>query len=41
MKLTKPVLMGFASFWLLGAYLVHPILASIALVIFIATLGYQ
>ncbi len=39
MKLTKPVLVGFASLWVIVAYLIHPILSLIALIIFIATLG--
>ena len=40
MKLTKPVLVGFASIWVIVAYLVHPILSVIALIVFIATLGH-
>ncbi len=39
MKITKPVLMGFASLWIIVAYLIHPILSIVALIIFVATLS--
>ncbi len=37
-KITKPVLTGFASIWIIAAYLIHPILSIFALIIFVAIL---
>ena len=39
MKVTKPVLVGFASLGVIVSYLIHPILSVIALIVFIATLS--
>ncbi len=35
MKATKPMVLGFASLWVLGAYLMHPILLLVAIMIFL------
>ena len=37
MRATKPMIVGFASLWALGAYLIHPILWVVAVILFIAT----
>ena len=38
MKATKPMILGFASTWVLAAYLIHPILLLVAIMIFIAVM---
>lgn len=40
MKITKPMLMGFELLLAVGAYLIDPVLAIIALLMLIATWGY-
>ena len=37
MKVTKPMMVGFASLWALGAYLIHPILWLVTIMIIIET----
>lgn len=36
MKVTKPMLMGLASLWALAAYLVHPILLVMVVMLVVA-----
>ncbi len=36
MKLSKPTVMGFASLWVIVAYLIHPYLSVLVLLILIA-----
>lgn len=38
MKVTKPMLTGFMSLWIIVAYLIHPILSVAVLLLLIATL---
>lgn len=36
MKVTKPALMWFASLWVIVAYLIHPYLSVVVLLVLIA-----
>jgi hypothetical protein len=40
MKITKPMLMGFELLLAIGAYLIHPVVSIIVLLMLIATWGY-